>query len=1250
MAAALMRVGGNGVGAARSVWLRAGMLLGTLLLCLPLQAQQIRMLTQTQTGADLIPLGYPVPLPQDTPLPFDGFRSYLGLHTRHQDLMLLSPRLQGEVVGQTLEGRAIWAYRVGDTDQLGAEGRPEPAVMINGGIHAREWQSPEVVTGLLETLVESADPAGLDRYLLDEVNLVIVPVLNIDGFLMTQAEPTRVWVGQDPISSDWPRDGRMRRKNHRSTDGVFSSSADHRGGVDLNRNNNPYWATSIQSTSDPNSLLHHGIAAASEPEIQALLQAAGLAPEPQLRAFVDVHSFGQVLFTIRTGNARRNSIMAALGNDFAGHHRAISAGLLLPNGRNYLLRPDDAGSGIGQTAEYFGNTWQIPAWTLEIEPVNGAGVYGGFGYSHDGFILPESQIRRVREQLAESHRVLLYHAAGPASVAALELRRVGDGELLQRSAWRSPSRAQRQLQLERAKALVPGQTYQLWLAFDRPMRTRQDGGSAVYPGQNPAQLLPVLRLVAPGRSFELPSAEGRWLGAPDSSGRSFARYREDAFALEFELPADFPAGTATLEIDVVDLLGRQLDAQPRSPAGWAAGHWTGYDSLSAGSEGDLGGLDDNLKIQIGADARIALLERPLQLSEGGTVSLRFERQGDVSAAARLNLAFEQSAGFVSSATQLDWLAGEGGAREILLVLRDDLQPGGERELRIGLSSAQALPTTELSLRLLDNDTDTLRRALIGELPDEVEPEARATRLAELMLAATAVDVPVQLQLAAGELRFNPLSSGAPPQPVLGSVDGDITIVAAQTRIDLAGRSFAMIPAGARLQLSGVQLLNGMAVTGATSGAAVLVNAGSLGLQDCQLRQMSGLAIASTGTLMIERCALPELTAAAVLVSGGTAELRNVTLADQGERIAGPIWRQLGGQADWQHVSLRGATEAAAIEVSAGALLRVQDSLISLARIVAGEDACLGVYSSAGGNVLGGPGCQAASGIDQRYRQAVIESIAPLTGSAVPADFVLAADRSCPQRDQLGMPRGASCLPGASANQIVFPRGLWWNPQRPGHGQHITLVENIAFLLWYTYDENGLPVTWTAQGPLVDGRMHVGLLQWRRQPVTDLPQSEQIGGVDLRVISGSEIHLGWGLNNGAGSGFEVLQPFRFRPDQAQTLRSGLYADSTDLGWGLTLQEEGDTAFALLYYFAADDRLRWASAQGRSGSDQRLAALSQTGVCLYCGDGGQFAHSAGELRLTALGPDELQFTAEVSATVAPGGSWLRQTRLQRFDPIE
>ncbi len=1213
-----------------------------------LSAQQLKTLTETAVGPDRIALGYPVPVAQDTPLPFDGFRSYLGLHTRAQDLRLVSPRLHGEVVGQTLEGREIWAYRVGDADLIGAEGRPEPALMINGGIHAREWQSPEVVMGLLESLVESSDPAGLDRYLLEEVNLVLIPVLNIDGFLMTQAEPARIWEGQDPGNPAWPRDGRMRRKNHRNTDGVFSTAADHRGGVDLNRNNNPYWASSTQSSSNPNSLIFHGIGAASEPEIQALLAASRLAPEPQLRAYVDAHSFTQVLFTIRTTNSRRNAIMRALAVDFSSHHRAISSTPERPFGRVYTDLPDTPGSGIGQTAEYFANVWQIPAWTLEIEPGDtGAVEYGGFGYHHDGFILPESQIRRVREQLADSHRVLLYHSAGPAIAAALELRQPADGALLQRSVWRANSPQLRQLQVDQAQALEPGGRYRLLLRFDRPMRDRRDGVSQVYPGQNEAGLLPKLSLTsAAGTTIELPADQGRWLGGPDASGNSFARYREDSYLLDFDLPADFPAGPARLEIDTVDLIGRRLDAYPVTPVDWANGHWVGYDSDSTGSsEGDFGGVDRSFTVVVGAGPRIALVERPLQLMEGGSVSLRFERQGDLAGPASLSLAFTPTAGLLASAVQLDWGDGEGGVQQVQLSARDDLLVAADRELRVVLDSQLALPVTELRLALLDNDTPALRRAVIGEVVDETDPAARAARLGELLLAAAAVGVPVELQLASGEFRFPAAAAGADLVDGLGALTGELHIIGAQTRVDLGGRRFAAVAAGSTLGLTGLHLVNGGS---SPASGAVFDNQGSLNFSDCQLRAMSGVLMANQGTLTVERCGLLDLGADALQHSSGSALLTNVTLADMASRIEGPIWRQSGGQALWQHVSLRAAGPVAAVTVNGGGLLELEDSLLSLAQPAAAQtDACVGYYASLGGNVLGGPGCVAAVGNDLRLAEAVIEAIDPVTATAIPAAMVEAASRSCPQRDQLGAPRAASCLPGARSAEAAFARGLWWNPERPGHGQHITVVQNIAFMLWYTYDENGLPITWTAQGPLVDGRMFAPLLQWRRQEISDVPVSQQIGGVDLRVVDAATILLGWGLNSGAGSGFEVLQPFRFRTDQPMSRRSGLYADFDDLGWGLTLQEQGDTAFALLYYFGADDRLRWASAQGNGGIDQRLAALTQTGRCLYCADTARVAHPAGELRLAAVGPDELSFVGAMSATVAPGGSWLRQTLLRRFD---
>jgi hypothetical protein len=145
-----------------------------------------------------IALGYPLPVPVDTPLPFDGFRSYAGLHMRHQDLALTTPWVQPVEVGTTQQGRPIWLYRLGDADLETAYGFPEHAMLTNGGIHAREWQSPEVATGIIELLALGDDDRHLLSYLRENANMLVIPVHNVDGFLQTQRYPGTNWLGTDP--------------------------------------------------------------------------------------------------------------------------------------------------------------------------------------------------------------------------------------------------------------------------------------------------------------------------------------------------------------------------------------------------------------------------------------------------------------------------------------------------------------------------------------------------------------------------------------------------------------------------------------------------------------------------------------------------------------------------------------------------------------------------------------------------------------------------------------------------------------------------------------------------------------------------------------------------------------------------------------------------------------------------------------------------------------------------------------------
>ena len=98
-------------------------------------------------------------------------------------VVLINDFIHGHIIGQTIYGRDIWAYRISDLDGVTDEGiQSEGAVLQNGTIHAREWASPEVTTAIIERFAERAGDNGIYDYLINNLNIVIVPVLNVDGF------------------------------------------------------------------------------------------------------------------------------------------------------------------------------------------------------------------------------------------------------------------------------------------------------------------------------------------------------------------------------------------------------------------------------------------------------------------------------------------------------------------------------------------------------------------------------------------------------------------------------------------------------------------------------------------------------------------------------------------------------------------------------------------------------------------------------------------------------------------------------------------------------------------------------------------------------------------------------------------------------------------------------------------------------------------------------------------------------------
>ncbi len=563
---------------------------------------------------NVIALGYPVPIPVDTPLPFDGFRTYAGLHMRHQDLAASTDNVHPEAIGTTFAGRTIWAYRLGDADRLTIDGLPEPATLTNGGTHAREWQTPEVVTGILELFALHDNDHHFYDYLRDNVNMIVIPSLNIDGFMQTQRTPALNYLGTDPrFPNDWPRDGRMRRKNMRDTDEDLLTTLDHLNGVDLNRNNQPYWATNPdRSSADPDSLVYHGIGIQSESETQALDVAAGLGPIDRLRLYTDVHSFSQVHFWVTTGNDRLARQTEEVLKTFTNHHLAFPEGKWYAFAGRFAVPKNE---GIGTTDEYFTAVYQVPSWTLEVEPSGGQSFHdplpgGGADYGgvsengHDGFILPDSQIRRVREELAQSFAAAYYRQAGPPVIQSLRMIDTETGAVVYEAAWDIVDQQTRKLYTNQFRPIQISHSYDLWLSFNKPMRWRKDGVVVPFPGQPASEMTFDASVLVNAATLNTNIEGSAWLDKPGGAPDGYVNYQDDALKITFRFPddthnRDLIAGgvEGTLRLRVADMTGMRIDANPGTIADWQDGHWIRYEG-TGGDETDFGGFDTTLSLQI----------------------------------------------------------------------------------------------------------------------------------------------------------------------------------------------------------------------------------------------------------------------------------------------------------------------------------------------------------------------------------------------------------------------------------------------------------------------------------------------------------------------------------------------------------------------------------------------------------------------------------------------------------------------------
>ena len=199
-------------------------------------------------------------------------------------------RLEYEVLAQTADGRKVYGVTVGNPNA-------EKSILIQAGIHAREYMTSQLVMKQLEFYLAYEKNAQYHdnavSELLDKVCIHLVPMANPDGIAISQygLDGIRDARIADKVQEWYRRDFDSGVTSYRLADYLKYWKA-NANGVDLNRNFS-YGFTEYKGAADPGAQKYKGTEAGSEAETRALMR---LTKEVRPVLTISYHATGSVLY------------------------------------------------------------------------------------------------------------------------------------------------------------------------------------------------------------------------------------------------------------------------------------------------------------------------------------------------------------------------------------------------------------------------------------------------------------------------------------------------------------------------------------------------------------------------------------------------------------------------------------------------------------------------------------------------------------------------------------------------------------------------------------------------------------------------------------------------------------------------------------------------------------------------------------------------------------------------------------------
>ena len=224
---------------------------------------------------------------------------------------------------------------------------------------------------------------------------------------------------------------------------------------------------------------------------------------------------------------------------------------------------------------------------------------------------------------------------------------------------------------------------------------------------------------------------------------------------------------------------------------------------------------------------------------------------------------------------------------------------------------------------------------------------------------------------------------------------------------------------------------------------------------------------------------------------------------------------------------------------------------------------------------------------------------------------------------------------AHSTQIRPKTGLWFNPQRSGHGIDLHFSGNNLFMIWYTYNDDKTPTWYIASGEY-QANWQADLLTFSWDEVTRTPTSAVIGQVNLNFLDAKNSEFSWIIN-----GREVSEPFVYLnvSNQPTTKQfTGSFYNPDDSGWGISVNSKGDAIVMIVYYYDENGMPRWALGSGINIESGQMDLLSYSGFCPDCDFSVTTTQLAGLINYDFSSPSHLSTNIDITYPDNQVGKWL------------